>query len=247
MPEELAPAEAPAEVAPTTAAPETATEVDPFDSPDTDTFDRSYVEKLRNEAAKNRTEAKQYKDAFEGYDEQSQGVLLNVVNLLKTDQTAGVKALQEIVQFLSPEDAAAVTEAVEEATGEIAAPELTVAEQVEAALAERDRTSSEQAKVDAIISKATELGYPADDPQHITLLWIANNQTGGDLDKAAAKIAESDQAKIDAYIAKKAADNDKFITPSNGAAPAPGAAKAGGFKDARARVEARLEGTANPA
>lgn len=249
MPEEIIP-DAPAEVAPATAAPAETTatvEPDPFDNAETDTFDRKYVEKIRKEAADNRVAAKQYKDAFDGYDEQSQGVLLNVVNLLKTDQAAGVKALQEIVQFLSPEDAAAVTDAVEEATGETAETELTVEQQIEKALADRDRSTSEKAKVDAIISKATELGYPADNPDHITLLWIANNQTKGDLDAAAKVIADRDQAKIDAYIASKAASNDKFITPSTGAAPAPGSEKAGDFKAARARLEARIAGSANPA
>lgn len=224
-------------------------EADIFDNEEVQSFDRDYVKKLRESDAKHRVEAKEakkYAEAFSGFDEGSQQVLVNLISTLKSDTKAGVEQMKAIIEFLSPEDAAAVTEAVEGALDEgEGKPELSVEEQVQKVLAERDQTQKQQAEVQSVIDKAGELGYPEGDPDHITLLWIAVNQTGNDIEAAAKVLEARNQKIIDDYIAKKTASNDAFTKPSAGTNPgAADADKAKTWKDARSRVEARIDALA---
>lgn len=230
---------APAATAATTTATETATAPDPFDNTETQTFDRKYVENLRNEAAKYRTEAKPYKEVFEGYDEQSQTVLLNVLTLLREDPAEGAKALREIAQGLSPEEAKQLEADIKEAEAED--EEIDVEKLVEQKLAERDKQKQEESAIEGVIKQATDLGYPQGDPDHITLLWIANHQTNGNLAEAAKVIEARNQKIIDTYVTSKQASNASHITPSSGSTPPAGdATKPKTFADVRARVEARI-------
>lgn len=212
---------------------------------------KALVESLRKEAAKNRVKAKEATEkaakTFEGWTESDAEVLANVIQLAAQDKKVGAEKMREIAALLDGGDvegAAAVAADASAAAAE-AAKGLTpedVASQVEAKLAERDKQSAIQAEAAKITAKTAELGYDPADADYFTLLHIAQFETGGDLDKAHAKIEARDQKVIDAYVAgvKERAAGQPIHAKSGDDSVIEMTGENKTFATARERVEARL-------
>jgi hypothetical protein len=111
-------------------------------------------------------------------------------------------------------------------------------------MADYQRLQEEQAvaaEMKNIEVEARELGYTIDqkDVDYRLLLITAQNETGGDIAAAHAKIEARNQAIVDKYLAAKAADAEGSPRVPAGDAQIPGTAQPiKSFKDARAGLEA---------
>lgn len=238
-----APPAAPAQEAPSTsAAPAAPAEADPFDNAEVQTFDRSYVTRLRQEAAERRTAVRTYEDAFSAYTpEQRDGWLALASKLAADDPSSQAEAAQimlEVAQgILGP---GSITETPETPSGEpdLGEKQFLTNEQLEAKLAERERQAAIDAEVKKVQEEVSELGYKEGTADYQDLMWRAVNQHGHDL-KAAHEARQAErQAIIDAYLADVEA-NGGLTVPRNGQSgrqPSP----ITDFKAARASVEARI-------
>lgn len=230
--EAAAPAEETTVEAPESDAPEAPTpeaDVD-GDLPEGDKFDRAYVERLRSEAAKHRTELKKYKEAFDGYGEEDQAALMALAQQLRNDPRSAAQqmaaAAEEILKQYQEDEAAK-----EEAESEY----LTKADFER--LREEEAIKNEQRMIEA---EARELGYTVDlkDVDYRMLLLTAQNLPSGDLREAHEMIQAKYQAKIDAFVAAKAAEADTAVLPpSGGGAPTASTPMEPTFANARARLE----------
>lgn len=243
------PAAAPAavtETVPTTPPAASApAEVDPFDSPDTTTFDRNYVQKLREEAASRRTAVKPYEEAFSAYTEEQRAGWLSVARgLASDDDTAraeAAKVLFDVAQEILGADHLA-TQTAEKPGGEpgLGEKQFLTEEQLEAKLAEREQAAALQREIAKVNEEVSALGYKEGTPDYQDLMWRAVNQHGNDIAKAHEARQAERQAIIDAYLAEKAGQA--------GAAPGvPGAGVSGqqptkitDYKQSRASLEARI-------
>lgn len=216
--------------------PPAGSEPDPFENTAVETFDRSYVEKLRNEAAAHRTKAKSYEQAFEGWDEGDQQVWLETVQLARLDPKAGAERLRQITELLA--GGATPQEAADQVDGK--EPEYLTKEEVDRLLQERDEKAHIDAQVQKIAAKAESLGYEKDSPSYTQLLVLARDVYKGDLDKAHEAIKAERQKVIDDYLAEKAAAADAHIPLRRGGAPASEIKDIKDFKDSRASLESRL-------
>lgn len=252
-----APAEAPAASAPALAPeapgappPGSPPPAPPSGAPDGDgegdTFDRAYVEKLRDEAARYRVTAKEreealgrFTSAFDGADDQIVDAFLEMASTLGKDPKAGARELVSLARNLTGEE-------FESLLTDDDRP-LTAAE-VEARttklLEEREARQREKAALDAVLSEARELGYEDGTFDNAALFWFAHQQTDGDLKKADAALKEYRQSIIDSHIAQVKEANQGYppVAGGKGEGPADPAASEGpkSWDEARDRVTARL-------
>ena len=203
---------------------------------DQDTFDRAYVEKLRQESAGYRTRAKAYDEAFDGFDDESRDVFLGLAkDLVNSPESAARRMIEVSKQLLGDDFDTALT----------GPPPPLTREDAERLWAEKEAARGQEEAIRAVQNEARELGYKDDTPDMSELFWFASNQTGGDL-KAAHELVEArKQATIDAYLEKKRAAGESFTTPTTAGITAGGDGEpAHTFEEASARLRARLGGQA---
>lgn len=205
---------------------------DPFDDPANERFDRTYVERLRREAADARVSGKPFKDAFDGYQQEEVEALLDLVTTIRQDPRTAAARMAELVDVINQQ--------FQEEAPPGEEPEVVTRAEVERMLAEREQEKSISSAVQSIEQQASELGYKKGSRDYVTLLWTAQNETNYDLKAAHETIKADRQRVIDEYVSGKEKDADGSATrpPGGGAGSEP--RKAGDFKDARARLEARL-------
>lgn len=226
-----APAEAPAEAAPAEAeAPVTAPEgageagedttafgVEPSldgDLPEgVDRFDRAYVEKIRGEAAKYRTAAKPFTDAFDGYEESDREAILDLAKELLSDPQAAGKRMLEASRSIAGDDFDTWINPV--------TPEFLTPETLEAQLAQREESARQKAEVEGIQREAKELGYEEGTADHAKLFFYAANETQGDMKAAHAKMEAEKQGIIDAYVASVKEKGGRFPATPTGVTGVP--------------------------
>lgn len=240
---------APAETPPETPAGAEAA-ADAFDDPKVESFDRAYVEKLRKEAASHRTEAQRYKEAFKGWDPEADvPVWLETIQLAQQPgmQQAAADRLRQIADLIHKGDTP--EEAVAKVDGEPPKePEYLTPEQLEQKLQEREQEKAVADQVQAIKSKAAELGYAENTREYHSLLWTAQNETGFDLEKAHEKLQADRQAVIDSFLEEKRLAAEGNPAVAAGGAHVDGSVQHdGSFATARARTEARLKAWAKSA
>ena len=210
---------------PTPAADPTSADVDPFEAdPALDAFPRSYVEKLRQEAAARRTEAQAFKEAFDGYSDDDREVLLDLAKTLRTDPASAAEWMRAQAEALLAGDDPAGPEG--EGAGEGIDPDAPLtAAQLDKYLADRDsKKAAEAAEAKALAEvqdEAKTLGFNPEAKtgperrQYLELLEAAHSEHGGDLAKAATAIKAERQKIIDDWLAGKAAQSDATpTTPS---------------------------------
>ena len=225
-----------------------AAEADPFDT-GADSFPRSYVEKLRNEAADYRTKYAPYRDTFAEVDESVQEYLLDLNRQLIQDPKGAVAELRDLLKQLDPDSAEG--QAVQAKLDEI--PEdkpLTIKEWK--AIQEREQAvAAEKQGVQSIkdTAKSLDPSYDADTDKYgdlASLLFIATHQTNGDLEKAHALRSERFNTAVDAEVEKRLAEIKSGArkwapVQAVGASPVIESEGPKTFADARKRANARME------
>lgn len=176
------------------------------DLPDgVDKFDRGYVTKIREEAAKYRTEYAPFRDAFDGYDPEDRDALLTLAKELQENPSAAARRMLEASRAIAGDDFEKWV------TGDDQ-PEYLTPEALDARLQERESQQRLAAETAAIQKEAIDLGYQENTADHAKLFWLAANQTNGDLKAAHEAIAAEKQAVIDAYVAEIKAKGERFPT-----------------------------------
>lgn len=214
-------------------------DTDPFDG-GADTFDRSYVEKLRGESANYRTKAKEYESyakAFEPYGDEDRAVWQEAMRRFNEDPKGGADYLEAIAKAVKAE----YQEQDEPVTDENDVP-LTMSQYQ--ALRDAEKAQAEQdAEVSRIEKQAQGLGYDTASEEYTYLLTVASRLPDGDLDKAHAKIQAAEEARFQARLAKMQADAEGAPTaPNAGAGAAPsGERQLKTWRDAELASRARLE------
>lgn len=236
------------EVTPAAAAPA----ADPFDDNLVQQFDRSYVEKLRQENAGTRAKLRELEEAFNPYDDEERGIWRNLMATTATDPVKGAKAMQAIAEAIlkgevSPEEGAELAAEVQgqgqQPAGE--QPKFLTQEDVdrmfEEKLAAREQSEREKAMKDDLIREAKELGYAPDTLEYTELVWLAVHTTGGDM-KAAHELRElREQNIVDGFVQRQRDIAEGIVDrPSGGGAPANDAGAAKDMNEAKARLAARL-------
>jgi cobalamin biosynthesis protein CobT len=228
-PAEEAAEEAPAEEA--TEEPETPAE----------TFDRDYVEKLRNEAADYRVRAKEFHEAFEGYDEAATAKFLDLARGLN-DET---RHREVGVEFFNI--GKRILESLGEDVGDLAAPDpnrpLTKAE-LDAEFAAREEERNMAQLVEAIDHEIKELGYTQGSPDHYALMRLANDRDDGSIEEAHKSLQAWKKGIIDEWAKSFQEKQSKHLktAPAVGVAPSdPGEEIPLDWEGARARMNQRFE------
>lgn len=203
---------------------------------DQDTFDRAYVEKLRQESAGYRTRAKTYDEAFDGFDDESREVFLGLAkDLVNSPEAAARRMIEVSRQLLGDEFDSALT----------GPPPALTREDAERLWAEKEAARTQEEAIRAVQSEARDLGYKDDTPDMSELFWFASNETNGDLKAAHEKVQARKQAAIDEFLEKKRASGESFTTPTTAGITAGGDGEpAHTFEEASARLRARLSGEA---
>ena len=203
-------------------------EIDTSVAEEPSTFSAEYVSELRNEAARYRTEANHYKQAFEGYDDETVDTWLTAIATWKEDPAT-------VAEWMVEQGSPYLDKNNEEAFDQAEMP-LT-RNDLQQILAERDNESATDMAVQSVMSEASELGYEPGSSEYIQLLYIANNETEGDLVAAAEVLDQQYTKMIEAYIAEKSGN---MAPPPTGGI----AANQDGvidWKEARAAAEQRIQ------
>lgn len=199
-----------------------------------DTFDRKYVEELRQEARKYRERAKTAEaaaskyDVFEQFPEQDQQIWTEMAGKWLQDPKQSAEIMQTIASNVlvdpnaTPEEKMeAAQDAVEVAEAQ-ADPTITqeqVDKLVEEKLAARDQQQKQAQSVEAIHKQIEDAGYEKGTLEMFSVLWIANNDPSveGNLDKAIEKFRDREKGTIDKYLQQKTGTIPPVAMPSSGA------------------------------
>lgn len=233
---------------------EAPTEETTEEPPAVETFDRPYVEKLREEAAEYRVRAKEFNEAFEGYDDDTRAKFLDMARGLN-DESRHVEVANEFV---------AIGKRVLEAygvdvsnLGEVDPNRPLTLKELEAREAKQAEDRAAQESIARIAKEVEELGYAAGSPDHYALLRVAHDDPDGDLKKAHERLQASTVEKAKALLASDDGAElrkgviEEFIkavkekqathlptTPATGVAPAdPGDEPVTDFSQTRERMD----------
>lgn len=198
-------------------------------------FDRTYVEKVRREAAENRTRAREYEQqleaakqryaAFESYTDDEMAVWSDMGgNWAAGDFASAAQTMQNIaIQVLGDPTATAAerteAQAVLDDPSITAAAALTEDQVREIARQESQAEKQEaerQAGVEAVFAQLAEAGYEKGTADAFKVLWYANNETDGDIDAAIARQRSDEQAVIDRYVEQMANGGTPVRLPASG-------------------------------
>lgn len=173
----------------------------------TDTFDRSYVEKLRSEAAKWRTRTRDFESKFEGYSEAEQGEFLRLASMLNdpSKQADALEQFRGVTDRLAKQlgqEAFPVQESPEPAPA-ASSSALTaedVSRLVEERLAEARQQQQQQSDVEAAFSEAEALAPGYADPAAKAHLFAVAQNRNVSLEKAHEIIQGQLQEAIDQAV-----------------------------------------------
>lgn len=225
------------------AAASQAPETDPWDTETVQTFDRTYVKKLRDEAAGHRTALAPFKDAFGQYAAEDQAAWFEMAKTLAADPAKGAEMMESVIanirKGLTPDQAKVQAEAE---VNDDAKP-LTAA-QVNSMIDKARNDDRAKAELDAatgkIIDEAAGLGYAKGTYEFRELLARAQNDHGGDLKAAHAAVEARNQGIIDKAMGKKATQAGPKPVSQAGASPS-GKKIPTTLREASDALRARLE------
>jgi hypothetical protein len=242
------------------AAPESAREGtaggDPFAElpADQPLFPRSYVEKLRTEGHKYRTEAQtaaqkfaEYDQVYNVYPDEDRQVWLNIARTWAVDPVRAAQAMQTIAASVleegetmdtSPDDTADTTDNTDY-TPESLTPDA-VQDMIQQAMAAQAQSAAEAQAIDEVYAEVRSHGYDPNSRDGFMVLWTANNETDGDIAAAVERMQQYRQGIIDDYVAGRGGAHP---TPApNGGIAANQQVEISSFEDARKATEAFLRG-----
>ena len=209
---------------------------DPFDNAEVQQFDRTYVQKLRDEAAKHRTAAAPYKEVFDAYDEADKEIWFDLAKSMATDPKVGAQKMLELAQgLLESGDTEGANKVLDGVEGE---PEYLTAAQLQAEFDKREKQAKLNAEVETINAEAKELGYKENSPAWRDLMSRALHDHNYDLKAAHAAREAERQSVIDEFVASKG--QGPVVTSAPGTAPATGTVPKT-MEEAREATRARLK------
>jgi hypothetical protein len=221
-------------VAETTIAPEpTAPEPAPtaeVDDDNRDTFDRPYVEKLRQEAAQYRTRARQYEEAFDGYDDETRQAFLDFARLQYAAANGDEAAIAQLQEFYGDDEDDVEDDGIPQfqSREEFEQFQRQVArEEAERLYQERESHQAQVAAVEQVKVTARAMGYDTASPDYVLLMQFANQPDVISLDdplaEADRRVKAYQQQLVAQFTGQKAAQADTTVAaPSgNGGASAP--------------------------
>lgn len=243
-PEPVAAPEAPPEIP----APEADVAVKVDSQPEeVETFDRKYVEQLRDEAARYRTRSRDYEAVFGEMPEDIRAGWMELINTANAGDPEAMNSLGQMLGFI--EDTPETPPAEE--------PQYLTAEQArDIARREAEQVWSqereERAQADAIATVETDakaMGYDTKSPDYVQLLWFANNIDADTLGSNESILQAADRQMKDyqrqqyaAFIEGKEAEarTSPQVAEGNGVAPNLPVAAPKTFEEARERLHERL-------
>lgn len=194
-------------------------EGDPLSMPDgTQLFQRDYVEKIRNEAARYRTTLRETEerlkgyDVFDAYDPEDRAVWTQMAEMWQRDPAEAAAFMRNIAESVLTEGQQPETAEQQPASELDEFEDLTperIDQRIEAKIAEREaarQAAAEQERaVTAINDEITQAGFEMGSLESVVILQIASVRTGGDVTKAIQVFQESEKAKtqkaVDDYVA----------------------------------------------
>lgn len=197
------------------------------DLPEQPIFDRGYVDKLRREGAKYRSEARtaaealaQYNEVFGVYEQPDREVWLDLARTWASDPRSAASVMQQIAQAVLSEggDVANVDPAAPPATDAPTAPLTSeqVQQMVRGEFEAVERQRAQAAAVESIYAEVRAAGFDPKSRDGFAILWTANNETNGDI-KAAIESFKADRQKIiDEYVQQRATGKHGALAPANG-------------------------------
>jgi hypothetical protein len=228
---------------------------DPFAAPeDQAVFSRGYVDKIRNEGARYRTEAnsasealRSYTDVFGAYPDEDRQVWFQLARDWAADPARAAAMMQQIAQGVLGD----TTQPAQSEPDPFNLQGTPTAEQVAAtmspeqvqamindALTARDRSVAEQRAIDGVFAEVRAAGYDPDTAEGFAVLYNANHFTGGDIPKAIEMAKARDQKIIDDFVAGRT--GRPLPSPNNGVAGASAPPEIKNIEDARHATEAFL-------
>lgn len=206
-------AQAAAVEAAATPAPEPAPALEPEaaieELPDGDTFDRAYVEKLRAEAAKHRTQKQEVMSHFEGYTDAERTRFLQLASELQSSPETALEEFQAVTQRLAQQLGKEIPNMTAQETPQPApAPEPAAASLnaddvtrlVEERLTAERQASAQQDEVAATFAEAEALSDSYKDPAAKAHLFAIAQHNNTDLAGAHEILATQLQETIDTAI-----------------------------------------------
>ena len=194
---------------------------DPFDKPENSTFDRPYVERLRNEAAEARTKVKTYED-LDKLTPEKRDAWLTLARTMETDPLKAYQWLDDLVKE-SGVRAATSTEGSQPLVAAGDKP-LTQAD-LERVLGERDAARLNEQLIGEVYGELRDVGLDAESPDpataalSIAVMKVAADHTAGDIKAAYDLVVTAPRQKaIDDYVAEKASQG-RTPRPVTGAPP----------------------------
>jgi hypothetical protein len=186
-------------------------------------FERTYVEKLREEAARYRTQLREQQEAaakyevFGKYEDDDYQVWQSLADTYLRDPAQAAEMMRTISERIlggaTPEEATQQVIAEQTDDDVFVTPDK-VAELVKAELAREREAAQQEAAVESIYAEIREAGF---DPMSIDgyqVLWRATNETGGDIAKAVASHRAYRQQIIDDYVRGKSSQPNAAPAPN---------------------------------
>jgi hypothetical protein len=196
-------------------------------------FDEKYVNGLRDEAAKYRTERNKYKDTFDNYDEDQQEQWLGLMQAVIDDPTNAYSTLQEIADAIKDQHADVFDDANRP---------LTMADINAMKEAELQEKAVEQVfnQVRSITDPITGKTLDPNEPRGVYALVLAD-RNGNDFAKVQEILEAEKHAIIDNYVQGKFKDAQGTPKAPAASGGAPSTESASGFGgDLKAAREAAL-------
>lgn len=198
-----------------------------------------------------------YSSAFEGYSQEQQQALADLLTLMRESPSDAAPILRELAGVLGPEEIAEVKETLEQ--GSLETPEVpevdptkSMKEQFEEWMSERDSATKAQVerdrlatevekKIDALGYKAVSEDAPAS-PDRLALYVLAANRFQGDIDRAHAHIQEWKQSVFTEMKDQISANNEGFApNPGHGNSAEPNVKRPSTFAEATKALMAEFQ------
>lgn len=170
-------------------APAPAPEAAPAEGGAEETFPRSYVEELRQEAARYRTTAKPYEEAFASMSESERRGFLDLASDLNSSPERALEGFERVVANLRERTGQAAGDPVQapDADNQLLTPQQVQAI-VDSKLRERDTAAEQNGRVQGVFDQAAALNpaYAEGSDALVQLLHVAQTDpaAGGTLDGA---------------------------------------------------------------
>jgi len=196
-------------------------------SQEPDTFDRAYVDELRQESARYRTQLREVESYFDGYSAEERSALGQYLQLSRAAEQGDPEAIQILNDLLGEDDQVADTSNDWATDGPVIDEDYLreLARQEAEQLYTQGRWEQDQQQAVLNVQQTAEkMGYQQNSDDYVLLLKYANDLDPAEhpdlLAAADQQVKAYRQSIIDAYIGQKTGQADGPRTPQgNGAAP----------------------------